>query len=183
VELPDLRQVQRVGLREEATEAVMPLIGNACMSGLPEISRNRHHRMAYLKPGGSLATTLWHSPQREAARRRLLNSILMMDQTAIHAGFDLRRWAVKPMPALRSSANLRVVIARAIRPNDREQFTVGQHFDLNVAALDCPRGLPVQSVRALLDGGTVALRCFLGQFNGDDPQPTALPLLNVDLTG
>ena len=37
--------------------------------------------------------------KEKVARRRLLNSILMMDQTAINAGFDFRRYAMKPMPA------------------------------------------------------------------------------------
>ena len=32
-------------------------------------------------------------------RRRLLNSILMMDQTNLKAGSDLRRYAMKPTPA------------------------------------------------------------------------------------
>ena len=40
-----------------------------------------------------------HSSQTKAARRRLLNSILMMDQTNLNAGFDLRRYAMKPTPA------------------------------------------------------------------------------------
>jgi hypothetical protein len=38
--------------------------------------------------------------QEKAARRRLLNSNLMIeDQAAINAGFDFRRYAMKPTPA------------------------------------------------------------------------------------
>ena len=40
-----------------------------------------------------------NSQQRKTARRRLLNSTLMMDQTNLNAGFDLRRYAMKPTPA------------------------------------------------------------------------------------
>ena len=39
------------------------------------------------------------TPKRKAARRRLLNSNLMMDQTNLNVGFDLRRYAMKPTPA------------------------------------------------------------------------------------
>jgi hypothetical protein len=46
--------------------------------------------------------------KEKAARRRLLNSILMVDQTAIKAGFDFRRYAMKPMPGW-----LRIMTARA----------------------------------------------------------------------
>jgi hypothetical protein len=39
-------------------------------------------------------------PKEKAARRRLPNSNLMIaDQAAINAGFDFRRYAMKPMPA------------------------------------------------------------------------------------
>jgi hypothetical protein len=44
--------------------------------------------------------------------------------------------------------------------------------------------LPARTYRStFLNGGSLALLCFLGQFNSDDPQPTASLLLNVDLTG
>jgi hypothetical protein len=36
--------------------------------------------------------------KEKAARRRLLNSMIV-DQAAINAGFDLRRYAIKLMPA------------------------------------------------------------------------------------
>lgn len=40
------------------------------------------------------------SKQKTARRRRLLNSNLMiLDQAAINAGFDLRRYVMKPTPA------------------------------------------------------------------------------------
>jgi hypothetical protein len=40
------------------------------------------------------------SAKQKAARRRRLNSILLIaDQATINAGFDFRRYAMKPMPA------------------------------------------------------------------------------------
>jgi hypothetical protein len=57
--------------------------------------------------------------------------------------------------------------------NDREQFTVRQHFHRDVAVLDCLWGPSVQPVRDLLDSLQVALLRFLGQLVGNDPQTTA----------
>jgi hypothetical protein len=53
--------------------------------------------------------------------RRLLNSNLMMDQTAINAGFDFRRYAMKPMPA-----KPRIIMAHALAPKIGKRHPISQ---------------------------------------------------------
>ena len=72
----------------------------------PRINWNLDSVGIALEPKGA---TLCHGPDRRTPNRTkretpleggLLNSNLMIvDQAAINAGFDFRRWAMKPMPA------------------------------------------------------------------------------------
>jgi hypothetical protein len=54
--------------------------------------------------------------------------------------------------------------------NDRVQFIVRQHVHLNVAMLDCLRGLPVQPVCDFSDGLEIAFQCSLQEFSSDGAQ-------------
>jgi hypothetical protein len=40
-----------------------------------------------------------HGPKKAARRRLLSSTLLMVDHAAINAGFDLRRYVMKPIPA------------------------------------------------------------------------------------
>jgi len=50
---------------------------------------------------------------------------------------------------------------------------VGHRVHRDIPAFEGLHGLPVQTVRDLLDGLQVTLLRFLGQLVGDDPQATA----------
>ena len=70
--------------------------------------------------------------KQKAARRRLLNSILMMDQTNLNAGFDLRRYPTKPTPAkpriiiahVEGSGTAPTVVAEPVKANSKAVLPV-----------------------------------------------------------